>query len=144
MTDRPAADPAAHGGSGIRGLTVLYDAGCRVCRTARSWLESRDQLVPLRFVPAGSAEAHGLFPGLDHGATLVDITVVADTGEVYVGDGAWLACLWALTDYRSLAERLSRPHLLPTARRVVAAAAAIRNGGRGADYGDRCADDRCR
>lgn len=123
---------------------MLYDARCRLCRTARTWLESRNQLVPLWFVPAGSIEARARFPGLDHDATLVDITVVADTGDVYVGDGAWLACLWALADYRSLAERLAGPRLLPMARRVIAAAAAMRGGDRGPDYGDRCADDRCR
>ncbi|MEK8107719.1 hypothetical protein NKG94_26730 [Micromonospora sp. M12] len=40
--------------------------------------------------------------------------MIADTGEVYAGDGAWFACLWALTDHRSTAERLARPHLLPS------------------------------
>jgi hypothetical protein len=69
--------------------------------------------------------------------------VIADSGEVYVDDGAWLACLWALADYRGMAERLSRPHLLPTARRFIAAAAAVRQQTRRADYGDGCADDRC-
>ncbi|HEV7965364.1 MAG TPA: DCC1-like thiol-disulfide oxidoreductase family protein [Actinoplanes sp.] len=124
-------------------FTVLYDAGCPVCRAAQRWLASRAQLVPLRFVPAGSAEAWQRFPSLDHAATLRDLTVVADTGEVYVDDGAWLACLWALTDYRGMAERLGSPRLLPTARRFIAAAAAVRQQTRTADYGDEC-DDRCR
>lgn len=110
----------------MNGLTVLYDAGCPICRAARRWLESRAQLVPLEFVPAGSAAARARFPSLDHDATLADITVVADTGEVYVGDGAWLACLWALESHRELSHRLGEPHLLPVARRVVAAAAAVR------------------
>ena len=99
-------------------------------------------------MPAGSPTARQRFPGLDHDATLRDITVVADTGEVYVGDGAWLACLWALVDYRAMADRLASPHLLPVARRVVAAASAAREWTRHAGYGgndDRaeCADDRC-
>lgn len=140
-------------------FTVLYDAHCPLCRTARRWLEARDQLVPLRFLPAGSAEARRRLPGLDHEATLRDLTVVADTGEVYAGDGAWLACLWALVSYRDLADRLAQPHLRPLARRVITAAAAVRERTRGAGgepasgdptrgYGggdDRtdCAGDRC-
>ena len=35
-------------------MTVLYDAGCRLCRSAQRWLSSRRQLVPLEFVAAGS------------------------------------------------------------------------------------------
>ncbi|MGA3524924.1 thiol-disulfide oxidoreductase DCC family protein [Melissospora conviva] len=149
-------DPTAHGGGGIRGFTVLFDAHCPLCRAARRWLAGRAQLVPLEFVPAASAEARRRFPGLDHQATLRDITVVADTGEVYAGDGAWLACLWALVDYRATADRLAQPHLLPLARQVVSAASAIRErvrdpqtpGHEPAGYGDLddrrdCADDRC-
>jgi predicted DCC family thiol-disulfide oxidoreductase YuxK len=146
--DPRAADPTGHGAGGIGSLTVLYDQHCPVCRAARRWLESRPQLVPLGFVPAGSATARQRFPGLDHGATLRDITVIADTGEVYVGDGAWLACLWALHGYRGLADRLAQPHLLPVARRVIAAAAALRErtsgpGYRSQDERPDCADDRC-
>ncbi|MFI7550231.1 thiol-disulfide oxidoreductase DCC family protein [Micromonospora sediminimaris] len=149
-------DATAHGGGGLRSLTVLYDAHCPLCRAARGWLSSRPQLVPLEFVPAGSAAARLRFPSLDHDATLRDLTVIADTGEVYAGDGAWFACLWALADHRETAERLARPHLLPLARRVVAAASAVRERVRepspeptdgAAGYGDRndrpdCADDR--
>jgi predicted DCC family thiol-disulfide oxidoreductase YuxK len=150
-----ATDPAGHGAGRIGSFTVLYDEGCPICRTARRWLAGRPQLVPLTFVPAGSAEARARFPGLDHEATLRDITVIADNGYVYVRDGAWLACLWALADYRAAAERLSSPQLLPAARRFIAAASAVRESTRtrrpdepwpvelpAADYGDEC-DDRC-
>jgi predicted DCC family thiol-disulfide oxidoreductase YuxK len=124
-------------------FVVLYDARCPICRTARSWLSSRAQLVPLYFVPAGSAEARSRFPTLDHAATLRDLTVVADTGDVYVADGAWAACLWALADYRGMAERLTTPRLLPAARRFIKAASAVRESTRSQDYGDVC-DDSCR
>jgi predicted DCC family thiol-disulfide oxidoreductase YuxK len=143
MTTHEYADPAGHGADRIGGFTVLYDEGCPVCRAAHRWLAARDQLVPLEFVPAGSPQARRRFPGLDPAATLRDLTVVADSGEVYVHDGAWLACLWALTDYRGMADRLSGPHLLPAARRFIAAAAAVRRQTRGGGYGDECADDRC-
>jgi predicted DCC family thiol-disulfide oxidoreductase YuxK len=136
-------DPAGHGAGRVGYLTVLYDQGCPICRAARRWLAGRAQLVPLRFVPAGSAEARRRFPGLDHAATLRDLTVITDGGLVYVSDGAWLACLWALADYRGMAERLGSPRLLPAARRFIAAAAAVRQSTRSGDYGDVC-DDQCR
>ncbi len=143
------ADLARHGAGGVGRFTVLYDQGCRLCCTARRWLDTRAQLVPLEFIAAGSAAARRRFPDLDHDATLQDLTVVADTGEVYAGDGAWLACLWAIAGYRELADTLARPHLRPVARRVVAAAAAVRehtrDGGYGeGDDGEDCAGDRCR
>jgi len=110
----------------ITRLTVLYDAGCGLCRTARSWLGSRPQLVPLEFVAAGSAEARRRYPALDPADTLANITVVADDGGVYVGDAAWLICLWALDGYRGLAARLARPGLRPLARRVATSAGSLR------------------
>jgi predicted DCC family thiol-disulfide oxidoreductase YuxK len=133
----------------MKSLTVLYDAGCPICRAARRWLAARAQLVPLEFIAAGSQAARSRFPGLDHGATLREITVVADTGEVYVGDAAWLACLWALASHRDLSYRLSQPHLLPVARQIVDAAAAVRGVTRGSSgYGEaddraQCDDERC-
>jgi len=145
------SDPAGHGAGRVGSFTVLFDEGCPICRTARRWLAGRAQLVPLTFLPAGSAEARARFPELDHAATLRDLTVIADDGTFYMGDSAWLACLWALSDYRATAERLSSPGLLPVARRMIAAASAVREATRSpvpseqpvADYGDHC-DDRCR
>jgi predicted DCC family thiol-disulfide oxidoreductase YuxK len=137
------ADPAGHGAGRVGYFVVLFDAGCPICRTARSWLSGRTQLVPLHFVPAGSLDARSMFPSLNHAATLRDLTVVADTGDVYVSDGAWAACLWALADYRGMAERLTTPRLLPAARRFIKAASAVRESTRSADYGDVC-DDSCR
>lgn len=128
----------------MRRFTVLYDAGCGLCRTARRWLESRAQLVPLAFVAAGSPEARRLLPELDHDVTLRDITVVSDAGAMYIGDGAWLACLWALAGYRDLAYRLANPALLSLARTVIATASAVRvrtttTGYRGCDDREACA-----
>lgn len=144
MTTGQRPRSTRHGAGGpwpvVRHLTVLYDADCRLCRTARRWLESRAQLVPLEFVAAGSAAARERFPGLDHGASLRDLTVVADSGAVYAGDAGWLACLWALEGYRESAAMLASPALLPVARRVIAAAAAIRARDR-ARYGYADAED---
>src|SRR2546423_902043 len=91
--------------------------------------------------PGYAAAAHR-FPGLDHARSLAEVTVVADTGAVYTGDAAWLICLWALDGYRALALRLARPRLRPLARRVVHAAATIREG-TGVRYVHAC-DDACR
>ena len=82
------------------GLTVLYDADCSVCRRARRWVERQRQVVPVRFVPAGSLQAATRFPGLDVGRTLEEITVVTDEGDVVRGDDAWIAVLWALARTR--------------------------------------------
>ena len=86
-----SSDPAGHGAGRVGSFTVLFDEGCPVCRTARRWLAGRAQLVPLAFVPAGSAEARARYPDLDHAATLRDLTVIADDGAFYMGDSAWLA-----------------------------------------------------
>jgi predicted DCC family thiol-disulfide oxidoreductase YuxK len=126
----------------VHELVVLYDADCPLCRSARRWLERHRQLVPLRFVPCGSARARAMFPTLDHEATRRDVTVVDDNGGVYVADDAWLMCLWALSAYRGLALRLAGPRRRPLAHRVVAAAAALRGRGTGDRYGRDC-DERC-
>lgn len=107
-------------------LVVLYDARCPICRQARTWLSNQPQLVTLDFEEAGSAAARRRFPGLDHDATLRDITVVADTGAVYTGDAAWLICLWALDSYRAMSVQLAQPTLRGVAREVVAMASAVR------------------
>ena len=101
-------------------LTVLYDADCALCCRARAWLMARPQRVALRFEAAGSEQARRLFPDLDPASTLRSLTVVANSGEVYRGEKAWVVCLWALRDYRETAFGLSSPELMPLARRFVA------------------------
>ncbi|WP_141312433.1 thiol-disulfide oxidoreductase DCC family protein [Streptomyces spinoverrucosus] len=112
----------------VRRLTVLYDAQCALCTFVRDWLVRQRQLVPLELVPAGSAEAQRRFPGLDHRATLDDITVVGDGGQVYQGAAAWIVTLWALREHRGLAHRLSSPAGMRVARQAALAAAKWRGG----------------
>jgi predicted DCC family thiol-disulfide oxidoreductase YuxK len=100
-------------------LTVLYDPDCGLCRRAHEWLAQQGKLVELIFVPCKSKEARQRFPQLDHDLTGKDLTVIGDRGEVYMGPKAWLMVLWALTQYREWAYRLSSPELLPTTRKVV-------------------------
>ncbi|MGV9315924.1 thiol-disulfide oxidoreductase DCC family protein [Streptomyces sp. NPDC003691] len=110
----------------VRRLTVLYDAQCGLCSHIRDWLVRQRQLVPLDLVPAGSAEARGLFPGLDHQATLRRITVVGDGGQLYTDDAAFLVCLWALAEHRSRSVWLASAAGKPFIRAAVLAASAYR------------------
>lgn len=87
-------------------LTVFYDARCGLCCAVRTWLERQRQLVAVECRPS-----------TDPGDELV---VLADTGEMWSGDSAWLMVLWALADYRQWAYRLSSPALLPAARTLFA------------------------
>ncbi|MFI6939424.1 thiol-disulfide oxidoreductase DCC family protein [Streptomyces sp. NPDC050418] len=119
----------------VRRLTVLYDAECSLCTHLRNWLVRQRQLVPLDLVPAGSDEARRRFPGIDHGRTLDEITVVGDGGQVYQGPAAWVVCLWALAEHRPLAHRFASPAGARFARAAVLAAAKYREGQRGAGQG---------
>jgi hypothetical protein len=124
------------------GLYVLYDAGCPMCSRFRDWLVLQPLLVPMRPVPAGSPEAHALFPTLDHARTLREITVVGDDGAVWTNEHAWVMALWATRQFRGMAERLSHPAWLPFARGAAATAAGVRHllmGGGGYGYPDACA-----
>ncbi|WP_457031162.1 thiol-disulfide oxidoreductase DCC family protein [Kitasatospora sp. P5_F3] len=141
----PAAPP-------VRRLTVLHDPHCGLCRRLTHWLRGQRQLVPLEFVEVAGPEARRRFPELDHDASLGEITVVADTGEVWRGAHAFVTCLWALAEHRSLAARLGTPAGLPLARAAAFAASRYRSAvGAGQpapgsdldDYGDDCADGSC-
>ncbi|POX54242.1 DUF393 domain-containing protein [Streptomyces sp. Ru71] len=123
------------GARAVRGLTVLYDAECGLCTFLRDWLSRQPQLVPLELVPAGSDEARRRFPGLDHRATLDEVTVVGDAGQVYRDAAAWIVVLWALREHRPLAHRLSTPAGAKLARGAVLAAAKWR--GRQQGWGGR-------
>jgi hypothetical protein len=63
-------------------------------------------------VAAGSSKANTTFPQL----STSELAVVANTGEVWLGNHAWIVCLWALRDYRDLAFRLASPALLLMSR----------------------------
>ncbi|WP_327353911.1 thiol-disulfide oxidoreductase DCC family protein [Streptomyces sp. NBC_01304] len=118
------------GSAPVRRLTVLYDAECSLCTVVRKWLARQAQLVPLDLVPAGSDEARRRFPGLDHGTTLDDITVIGDGGQVYLGPAAWVVTLWALREYRPMAHRMATPAGARLARGAVLAAAKYRSAAR--------------
>ncbi|MEU3605927.1 DCC1-like thiol-disulfide oxidoreductase family protein [Streptomyces sp. NPDC035033] len=135
---------AARRGTPVGRLTVLYDADCPLCVHLRHWLLRQRQLVPLDLVPAGSQRARQLFPDLDHAATLREITVVGDRGQVYRASAAWIVCLWALAEHRPRAHWLATPAGQPFARAAVLAAAKWREALRSSPAGDgTCADGHC-
>ena len=124
-------------------LTVLYDAGCPLCRSFGSWLGRQPLLVDLDLVPAGSGAARARFPDLDHARTLEEISVVSDAGEVWEGAHAWVMCLWATAAHRGLAEGLARPSRLPMARAAAHLAAGIRSAALPRRPGTQACTDAC-
>ncbi|MYT68668.1 MULTISPECIES: DCC1-like thiol-disulfide oxidoreductase family protein [unclassified Streptomyces] len=128
-------DRDARGDVPVRRLTVLYDAECRLCTFVRNWLVKQRQLVPLDLVPAGHGRARRLFPDLDHAATLGEITVIADGGQVYRGQAAWVVCMWALREYRPTAHRMATPTGMKVAKQMVLRAARYREAQWGAQAG---------
>lgn len=90
----------------MKALTVHFDGRCGLCVALVRWLDRQRQLVPIRCVPKHA--------GVD------DLVVVADSGDYWRGDSAWLMVLWALADYRRWSYRLGSPTLLPLARQMFA------------------------
>src|SRR6266700_1204771 len=107
----------------ITSLWVVYDAACGLCTSVKEWINRKAPLVALQFVASGSAEARERFPQLRPG----ELAVVANTGEVWLGNHAWIVCLWALRDYRPWAVRLSSPLLRLMAREAFAVVSSNRS-----------------
>lgn len=101
----------------VTSLTVVYDGGCGLSTGAKDWILRQSPLVRLRFVAAGSSEAGAAYPQLPPG----ELAVVADTSEVWLGNRAWIVCLWALREYRDVAFRLTSPGLLRFAQEAFSA-----------------------
>jgi predicted DCC family thiol-disulfide oxidoreductase YuxK len=109
------------GSEKVESLYVLYDAQCGLCSWAKRWLMRQPALIDLKFIPAGSAVAGRLFPGLDRpGEAPDELVVVSDDGAVYRNGSAWIMCLFALEGYREWANRLAHPLLRPLARQAFA------------------------
>ncbi len=103
----------------MKTLTLFYDAHCGLCSQFRQWLCSQPAYVSLDFVPYDSPEAARRLPGIQHLRADQEIVILADTGEVWQGAGAWVMCLWALREYRPWSARLAAPAMQGVARQVV-------------------------
>ncbi len=108
----------------MRTLYILYDPRCGLCHEVQQWLGRQRSYVPLQLLPAGGQRALSLFPDLPPG----ELAVVSDAGQVWLGDNAFLMCLWALRDYRAWARRFTSPLLRPLARQAFAAISRNRRG----------------
>ena len=86
-------------------LFVLYDADCGLCRRLASWLAEQSALIPLTPIPAQSEQASKLYPN----GKGKELAVVSDEGAVWLGDRAWIMCLYALRHYRHWARKLASP-----------------------------------
>lgn len=100
-------------------LTLFYDARCGLCSQVRKWLSSQPAYVRLDFVPYDSPEAVRRLPPIRHLQADREIVVLADTGEVWQGAGAWVMCLWALREYRPWSARMAAPAMQALARQAV-------------------------
>jgi predicted DCC family thiol-disulfide oxidoreductase YuxK len=100
-------------------LYVLYDAECALCRRCREWLEGEAAWVRLEFISFQEALKDKRFEDLAVLRPDREMVVVADTGEVWQGMSAWVMCLWAVREYRSVAAVLAHPVMMPVARRTV-------------------------
>ena len=86
-------------------LYILYDAHCGLCSWAKRWLMRQSMLIDLRFIPAGSATALRLFPGLDRAGEPPDeLVVVSDQGAVYRNGSAWIMCLFCARSLSGLGQ----------------------------------------
>ncbi len=103
----------------MQSLTLFYDARCDLCSQVREWLSSQPSYLQLDFVPYDSPEAEKRLPGIRHLHADREILVMANTGEVWQGAGAWIMCLWALREYRAWSARLASPALQAAARQIV-------------------------
>jgi predicted DCC family thiol-disulfide oxidoreductase YuxK len=102
----------------MRSLTVAYDPECGLCTRVASWLVSQPKWMALRLIPSSALPR--LYPALAAREVHEEVIVISDEGGVYLGDHAWIMCLYALRRYRGWALRLSRPALLPRARQAFA------------------------
>jgi len=100
----------------MRRLYVLYDPTCGLCTRVKIWLTRQPAYVAIHPIAMGSPAAARLFPALPKSDKQGELVVVSDAGGVYFGDHAWIMCLYALREYRTMAKRLSSPALLPLAR----------------------------
>jgi predicted DCC family thiol-disulfide oxidoreductase YuxK len=98
----------------MKRLYVMYDSHCGLCTEVRDWLGLQAAYLDIRVLASGSDEARAKFPDLPAG----ELAVVSDRGDVWLGDHAFIMCLWALRDYRDWAHRLASPLLRPMARQA--------------------------
>ena len=100
-------------------LTIFYDARCGLCSRVRRWLSGQAAYVRLEFLAYDSPEAKRRCPPITELHADQEIIVMADSGELWQGAGAWVMCLWALRDFREWSLRFATPAMQAVARKIV-------------------------
>lgn len=101
-------------------LTVLFDQECRLCEAVVRRLRSEESYIELEFIAAAAPRAAKLFPEIVSSVPLSEVVAIADGGEVYRGDAAWLMVLWAMKRTRAMSLTLAQPLYRGLVRRAVA------------------------
>ena len=102
----------------MKTLFVFYDGECGLCRRCRDWLRGQPAYLKFAFFSFQSQEARQLCPSLPQLQPERQLIVMSDEGAIYIGDKAWLICLYALREYRAWSNRLAAPALRPLAQRI--------------------------
>src|SRR5262245_15746266 len=98
-------------------LAVFYDSRCGLCTILKNWIQHQQPLLKLRLIARDSEQARRM---IGSAADSDDLVILANTGELWRGNHAWLMVLWALKEYRSFSHRLASPIFLPLARQAFA------------------------
>ena len=76
-------------------LTVVFDAGCAMCRSFQRWVAGRDSEGGVRFVDNRSDEAAAMLPGLSEDRRTETLYALAWDGRRYSGAAAVLRAVGA-------------------------------------------------
>lgn len=96
-------------------LTVIYDEHCELCRRCRHWLATQPTHIELRFLACGDPRVLELYGDLPW--YRIELMVVTDGGQAWIGPEAFLMCLWATRRWRNTSFRLRGTAFAPLAER---------------------------
>jgi len=96
-------------------LTVIYDEKCELCRRCRHWLATQPSHIDLRFLACSDPQVLELYGDLPW--FRIELMVVTDAGQAWVGTEAFLMCLWATRRWRNTSFRLRGTAFAPLAER---------------------------
>ena len=85
-------------------LTVIYDEQCELCRRCRHWLATQSTYIDLQFLACGDPRVRELYG--DYPWYRIELMVVTDGGQAWIGPEAFLMCLWATRRWRRMSFRL--------------------------------------
>jgi len=94
---------------------VIYDETCELCRRCHHWLATQPTFIELRFVACGDPQAKALYG--DYPWYQIDLMVVSDDGQAWIGPDAFLMCLWATRRWRATSFRFRGKALRPMVER---------------------------